>query len=265
MDNVCHTLLGVAASRAGFHRTTRLATSTLAIASNLPDIDVLVFATDTPSVAFRRGWTHGVPAQIVLSIGFALVMWLIARRKADGPRSAHFGWLLALSFYGKSPSPNEGDGIGRAVREINADGTFGPIHFIRLNAKTAFPAFKPPYPLYTASPDKGFIAACDALLANKLMTAQWWEEEQHDDSGFYRVRGKALSYVTRPDGSTLGIWKNRLVSVTTDKGGSWTPTVFAGNMPNNGSKYWLQRTADDRYGLVLNPTNRNRLSSGTSP
>jgi hypothetical protein len=34
--------------------------------------------------------------------------------------------------------------------------------------------------------------------------------------------------------------------------------VFAGNMPNNGSKYWLQRTADGRYGLVLNPTNRNR-------
>jgi hypothetical protein len=29
-------------------------------------------------------------------------------------------------------------------------------------------------------------------------------------------------------------------------------------MPNNGSKYWLQRMADHRYGLVLNPTNRNR-------
>ncbi len=166
--------------------------------------------------------------------------------------------LLALSFFGKHPSPNDGTGIGRAVREINADGSFGPIYFIRLNAKSAFPDFKPPYALYTTSPDKGFVAACDALLANKLMTAQWWEEEMLDESGFYRVRGKALSFVTRPDGSTLGIWKNRLVSVTTDKGESWTPTVFAGNMPNNGSKYWLQRTADGRYGLVLNPTNRNR-------
>jgi hypothetical protein len=168
------------------------------------------------------------------------------------------GRLLVLSFYGRHPAPNDGDGIGRAVREVNADGSFGPVYFIRFNSKTAFPAFKPPYPLYTASPDKGFIAVCDALLANKLMTAQWWEEEQLDESGFYRVRGKALSYVTRPDGSTLGIWKNRLVAVTTDKGESWTPTVFAGNMPNNGSKYWLQRTADGRYGLVLNPTNRNR-------
>jgi len=166
--------------------------------------------------------------------------------------------LLVLSFFGKHPSPNDGDGIGRAVREVRADGTFGPIYFLRLNAKSAFPGFKPPYPLYTTAPDRGFVAACDALLANKLMTAQWWEEDQLDETGFYRVRGKALSYVTRPDGSVLGIWKNRLVATTTDRGQTWTPTQFAGNMPNNGSKYWLQRTADGRYGLVLNPTNRNR-------
>lgn len=166
--------------------------------------------------------------------------------------------LLVLSFFGKHPSPNDGDGIGRAVREVRADGSFSPIYFLRLNAKSTFPGFKPPYPLYTTAPDRGFVAACDALLANKLMTAQWWEEDQLDETGFYRVRGKALSYVTRPDGSVLGIWKNRLVATTTDRGQTWTPTVFAGNMPNNGSKYWLQRTADGRYGLVLNPTNRNR-------
>ncbi len=166
--------------------------------------------------------------------------------------------LLVLSFFGKHPSPNDGDGIGRAVREVRADGSFGPIYFLRLNAKSTFPGFKPPYPLYTTAPDRSFVAACDALLANKLMTAQWWEEDQLDETGFYRVRGKALSYVTRPDGSVLGIWKNRLVATTTDRGQTWTPTVFAGNMPNNGSKYWLQRTADGRYGLVLNPTNRNR-------
>jgi hypothetical protein len=166
--------------------------------------------------------------------------------------------LLVLSFFGKHPSPNDGDGIGRAVREVRADGTFGPIYFLRLNAKSAFPGFKPPYPFYTTAPDRGFVAACDALLANKLMTAQWWEEDQLDETDFYRVRGKAPSYVTRPDGSVLGIWKNRLVATTTDRGQTWTPTQFAGNMPNNGSKYWLQRTADGRYGLVLNPTNRNR-------
>lgn len=168
------------------------------------------------------------------------------------------GRLLVLSFYGKAPSPNDGTGPGRVVREILADGAFGPIHVLRANAKSAFPDFKIPYPSYRDALDAGFVAACDALLADKLATAQWWEEEQLDDSGFYRVRGKALSSVTRPDGSVLGIWKNRLVATTTDRGETWTEKVFAENLPNNASKYWLQRTADSRYALVFNPTNRNR-------
>ena len=166
--------------------------------------------------------------------------------------------LLALAFHGKAPSPNDGTGIGRVVRELYPDGSMGPIYFIRPNAKPAFPAFTPPYPLYTAAPDHGFVEACDSLLANRLMTAQWWEEDQLDDTGRYLVRGKALSFVTRPDGSTLGIWKNALVATTTDAGRTWTEKQFAKNLPNNASKYWLQRTTDARYALFLNPTNRLR-------
>jgi hypothetical protein len=168
------------------------------------------------------------------------------------------GRLLTLSFYGKSPSPNDGTGPGRVVREVFEDGTLGPIHVIRANAKSAFPDFRMPFPLYSESQDAGFVEACEALLTNKVATAQWWEEEQLDESRFYRVRGKALSTVTRPDGSVLGIWKNRLVATTSDRGETWTEKVFAENVPNNGSKYWLQRTPDNRYALVLNPTNRNR-------
>jgi len=168
------------------------------------------------------------------------------------------GRLLLLSFYGKHPEPNDGTGLGRAVREIHNDGSLGPIYFIRMNAKQPYPGFVPPHPFYTASPDQGFVAACDALLANKLVTAQWWEEDQLDESGFYTVKGKALSYVHRPDGSALGIWKNRLVATTKDEGRTWTEKVFAGNMPNNASKYWLQHTADGRFALFLNPTDRLR-------
>ena len=40
------------------------------IAANLPDLDVLVFATSTPAVSFRRGWTHGLLAQALLPFGF---------------------------------------------------------------------------------------------------------------------------------------------------------------------------------------------------
>lgn len=168
------------------------------------------------------------------------------------------GRLLTLSFYGKAPSPNDGTGPGRVVREIFADGTLGPVYVLRANTRTAFPDFAIPYPHYRDAGDPAFVAACDALLADKLMRAQWWEEEQLDDTGFYRARGKALSYVTRPDGSVLGIWKNRIVAVTDDRGESWRRRGFAQNLPNNASKYWLQATPDARYALVFNPTERNR-------
>jgi inner membrane protein len=95
VDNLCHTLAGAAFAEAGLKRTTRLASVTLMIASNLPDIDALVFATDMPSVAFRRGWTHGVLAQALLPLAFAGVMSWIGRR-----RGARFGPLLLLSYVG---------------------------------------------------------------------------------------------------------------------------------------------------------------------
>ena len=126
MDNICHTLVGVAAARAGLATKTSLATATLAIASNLPDIDVLAFTTGIPAVALRRGWTHGVLAQAVLPIAFAGVMWMVARSTTGrvsgrvsgrlkpastashsapriphpASRVPHFGWLVLLSYLG---------------------------------------------------------------------------------------------------------------------------------------------------------------------
>ena len=103
MDNVCHTLVGLAASRAGLNTKTRLATATLAISANLPDIDVLAFASGIPAVALRRGWTHGILAQLLLPVACAAVMYAIGRRKGRpmaSPVAAHFGWLLALSYIG---------------------------------------------------------------------------------------------------------------------------------------------------------------------
>jgi len=61
--------------------------------------------------------------------------------------------LLALGFYGicldPHDDPNDGKGIGRVVREIKPDGSFGPICFIHYN-----PAWNPnntTYPFYTTS------------------------------------------------------------------------------------------------------------------
>ena len=96
MDNVCHTLVGAALGEAGLTRQTRFASATLMIASNLPDIDVLVFATNTPSVAFRRGWTHGILADALLPLMLTGVI-LLASRRRDGVRPLQ---ILALSYLG---------------------------------------------------------------------------------------------------------------------------------------------------------------------
>ena len=94
MDNICHTLVGVAASRAGLHAKTSFATATLAISANLQDIDVIAFATGIPPVALRRGWTHGVLAQVVLPVVFAFLMQAWSRRKG---KPASLPWLIVLS------------------------------------------------------------------------------------------------------------------------------------------------------------------------
>jgi inner membrane protein len=101
MDNICHTLVGAALGEAGLKQRTRLGNATLMIAANLPDLDVLVFATGTPSVAFRRGWTHGILAQALLPILLTAAIWLLARGKSGrGDPPLHPGWLLALSYIG---------------------------------------------------------------------------------------------------------------------------------------------------------------------
>jgi inner membrane protein len=103
MDNLCHSLVGMALGRAGLNRRTALATSTLVIANNLPDLDVGVFATNTLAMSFRRGWTHGVLAQLLLPIALTGAMLLYDRhyRKKSSPDDrAKPGQLLMLSYLG---------------------------------------------------------------------------------------------------------------------------------------------------------------------
>ena len=102
MDNLCHTLVGAALGEAGLKRRTRFGSATLMIASNLPDVDVLVFATGTPSVAFRRGWTHGILADVLLPPLLTAVMLLVASRRptTSGQPSVQPTQLLLLSYIG---------------------------------------------------------------------------------------------------------------------------------------------------------------------
>src|SRR3979409_1093444 len=85
MDNVCHTLIGAALGESGMKRWTRYGNATLMIAANLPDIDVAVFATRVPSVSFRRGWPHGVLADLLLPIALATVVMAFDRIRRGQP------------------------------------------------------------------------------------------------------------------------------------------------------------------------------------
>jgi inner membrane protein len=109
MDNVCHTLVGAALAETGLKHRTRYGSVALMIAANLPDVDVLVFATNTPPYYFRRGWTHGLLAQALLPLAMAaaFLVWdrwrsTAGSRKpeAEGQTGPRFGWLAALGYLG---------------------------------------------------------------------------------------------------------------------------------------------------------------------
>jgi inner membrane protein len=76
MDNITHTLLGAALGETGLKRRSGLGMAALMISANIPDVDVvgLFFGEN---LAWRRGWTHGPLALLVLPVVLtaALVWW----------------------------------------------------------------------------------------------------------------------------------------------------------------------------------------------
>jgi len=177
--------------------------------------------------------------------------------------------LLTLAFYSYCPisriGPNNGQGLGRVVREIYKDGTYGPIYFIRYNRHAGWNESNTDYPFYKASRDKDFIQACDELLNNKLITLQWWEEDRAED-GFYTIdlgeqEPKAFNYYFRPDGITVGMWKDQLTSLSADSGKTWTNLVRSKTLKTCNAKIWGEKTEDGLYALVYNhsATRRNRF------
>ncbi len=193
------------------------------------------------------------------------------------------GKLLTSAFYSfcATPrhSPNAGNGLGRVIREIRENGTFGPIYFIRYNRHAGFDENNTNFPFYKTSQDMEFIAACNSLLADKLITLQWWEEDRAED-GFYVINpgdvknaaffsatittsagaGKAFNFFHKSDGSVVGLWKNQYAAISYDEGNSWSRISQNKTLFTCGAKTWGQRTEDGRYAIVHNqsPTRRNR-------
>jgi inner membrane protein len=79
VDNLTHTLVGAALAESGLKRRTALASATLMIGANFPDIDVVAVAFEN-SVHWRRGHTHGFLALAILPFVLAWIMRTYDRR-----------------------------------------------------------------------------------------------------------------------------------------------------------------------------------------
>ncbi len=209
-----------------------------------------------------KHWT--APRRIFPAIEHRPGAFTIAHQRM-GFYQAPNGKLLALAYYGiplePGGGPNKGNGLGRAVREIRQDGSVGPIYFICYMPHAGYPQAKVTwYPFYQKSPDKAFVAACDALLTDRLMTQQWWEEDQSQD-GFFALAAdtiinfepKALSFFHRKDSTVVGLWKGAWAALSQDEGNSWSKPVIIKSKPEGSAKEWGQRTDDGRYAIVYNP------------
>jgi hypothetical protein len=166
--------------------------------------------------------------------------------------------LLVLGFYGicldAHDDPNDGKGIGRVVREVYPDGKFGPIYFIHYNPK--WNAQNTSYPFYKTSKDKGFVQACDELMANPLMMMQWEEETDRNDPLIPLHKDyKAFNFYHLPDGRVVGLWKYALTAISTDNGKTWPANASrAPRFVTSNAKIWGQRTSDSKYATVYNPS-----------
>jgi inner membrane protein len=101
VDPLTHTLVGASLASTRLGKTTRFATVTLVVGTNLPDLDVLsYFAGGDAALGFRRGWTHGALALAILPALFALALWLWSHfRPATKPTASLSPiWLFGLSY-----------------------------------------------------------------------------------------------------------------------------------------------------------------------
>lgn len=95
MDNVSHSLAGWALSRGAGPARPAGTTLALILASNLPDLDFLLYARGSSEyLLWHRGVTHSVVGLALLPPILAAGLWIGYARRTG------FGWFLLLAFVG---------------------------------------------------------------------------------------------------------------------------------------------------------------------
>src|SRR5512141_253366 len=98
MDNLTHTLFGLALARVGGPRLGAYGTGLVLLAANSPDIDVFSrFGSTATYLHCHRGPTHALLAAPILALAVAGVFWL-GHKLARSTKSFSFAraYLVAL-------------------------------------------------------------------------------------------------------------------------------------------------------------------------
>lgn len=101
MDNLTHSLVGLAASKAGLEKLSPYTTAVSLLAANAPDIDivVLLFGDRWTFVQHHRGITHSIVGTLILALALPLIFYLgeglIARVRRRGPKIKLKGLMIA--------------------------------------------------------------------------------------------------------------------------------------------------------------------------
>ena len=231
-----------------------------------------------PEYPVPEGWTkegtdfppaHNLKAVMHQRVGWYLYQpsskSRLSRDKLESKGNKQDGILLATGNYGIcltiKDDPNDGNGIGRVVREVKEDGSFGPIYFVYYNH--GFSQRNTVYPYYKSSKDKDFVRAVDAMLADPMQRMQWVEEADRGDKLIPLDKPyKAFSGYTLPDGRKVALWKHAVTSLSADGGNTWRLVDVNGRpgcdrapgFVTSNAKIWGQRLSDGTYATVYNPS-----------
>lgn len=103
MEPITHFLTGAVLGRAGFNRKTALATATMTLAAEAPDIDIFWrFKGPVYYFAHHRGFTHsflGVFLMSGLTVGIMYLVWLLRGKRTNLPNlPPRWGLLFVFAY-----------------------------------------------------------------------------------------------------------------------------------------------------------------------
>ncbi len=104
MEPITHFLTGACLGRSGFNRKSALATATMVIAAELPDVDFAWwFKGPISYFSHHRGWTHSLAGAPVMAAATVALMYLYdrlwrRRRVKPGALPVRWGYLFFLAL-----------------------------------------------------------------------------------------------------------------------------------------------------------------------